>query len=57
MLELIIAPTLSIELHQTYDNLLKDYYKNRTALSKEFLNEVNTGSLSFNTFGYKVNPV
>lgn len=57
LLKVIITPSLDIELHQTYSDLRADYYQNRAEINKEYLERVDTGSLSINTFGYRVNPV
>ena len=57
MLELIIAPSLDIELHETYNNLRAGYYTQRTQMNEELLEKVDTGMVSKRTFGYNVNPV
>ena len=57
MLEMIIAPEISIELHETYDTLRQNIYTQRIEISPEFMDKVDTGMCSERTFGFKVAAV
>ena len=57
MLEMIIAPEISIELHETYDALRQNMYTQRSEISPEFMDKVDTGMCSKRTFGFNVAAV
>ena len=57
MLEMIIAPEISIKLHETYATQRKNIYNQRTEISPEYMDKVDTGVCSERTFGVKVAAV